>query len=373
MTRMSTKASIQEEVLPELVEIMFTSLGSVITVGVALILASATVSVLHGDPAVAAFGIAGAVVLASRVAISLGFRRASGACLDVEQARLWERLYAVGGCSFAGLLGLFSAYVFFNGSPVAQLLVATVLLAYPTGMIVRVSVRPLIARSQLFLTLLPPAVAGLAIGGVEHKMMAAFFVAYLVSGLAMISHLHSTILGRVLAHREIAHRAMHDELTGLPNRAHFGDRLTEACDRFKRYGHSFAVLYLDLDRFKAVNDTKGHAAGDELLRQVAARLRATARSSDVIARLSGDEFALIQTPVAGPGDTEALAARIVETLGASFVIASETVSIGASIGAAIGHADLTPDALLATADSALYEAKEAGRGRYKIADLAISP
>ncbi len=363
-----------DNVLPELVDIMFTSLASVITVGVALAAAAWMSSALHDDDVLMAAGIAAVIVTLGRVLIAAAYRRARPGIRSTEQARRWERRYALGGFSFTTLLGGLAAYVFLSDDASGQLLIATVLVAYPCGMIIRVAVRPVIARTQLILTLAPPIVACLVNGDPEHLLMAVMLIAYLIIGFEMIAHLHMTILDRIVAHRELARQALHDDLTMLPNRALFRQRLQEECDRLRRYGQSFAVLYLDLDHFKAVNDTLGHAAGDELLRQVALRLRAAARSSDIVARLSGDEFALIQTPLTEQAEAGALAQRLIETVASPVVIDGREIRVGVSVGITICKPPGDePDALLQKADRELYAAKEAGRGRYSISQVATQP
>jgi diguanylate cyclase (GGDEF)-like protein len=363
-----------DTILPELVDIMFTSLASVIAVGIALSAAAWMSSALYEDQIVAAAGIAAAIVTTGRVLITVAYRRARPRIQSAEEARRWERRYAVGGFAFCALLGGVAAYVFLTADTSAQLLIAVVLVAYPCGMIIRVAVRPVIARIQLVLTLAPPIVASLANGDPEHLLMAAMLIVYLIIGFEMIAHLHLTILDRIVAHRELARKALHDDLTMLPNRALFRQRLQEECDRTRRYGQSFAVLYLDLDHFKAVNDTLGHAAGDELLRQIALRLKAAARSSDIVARLSGDEFALIQTPLTEQAEACALAQRLVETVAASVMIDGREIRVGVSVGVTICKPPGDePDALLQKADRELYAAKEAGRGRYSISQATAEP
>lgn len=365
MTAMPARDS--DSVLPELVDMMFTSLNSVAVVGVGLAVLAWTNSALHGDPVVAAAGFASVAVASGRILITVAYRKARPSIESAAQARVWERRYAAGGFAFTALLGGLSAYVFLTGEVAAQLLIATVMLAYPSGMIVRVSVRPVIARGQLVLTLAPPIMACLFSNSTEHLMMAALMSIYLALGFGMIDHLHLTILHRILAHRELARLALHDDLTGLPNRIQFRQRLQEECDRAGRYDNRFAVLYLDLDHFKTVNDTLGHAAGDALLRAVADRLKATARSSDVAARLGGDEFALIQTPISDEGEIRAFAQRLVETVREPFVIDGCELRIGVSIGVAVSAPPGDePDTILKRADRELYAAKAAGRGRYSL-------
>ena len=166
------------------------------------------------------------------------------------------------------------------------------------------------------------------------------------------------------AEGQIVHMAHHDALTDLPNRRHFAEQLEQALRRVQR-GERLAVLYIDLDHFKRVNDTHGHAIGDELLKDVAHRLRGCVREIDLIARLSGDEFAVIQTSLEQPSDAAALATRIREAIKAPYDFDGRSVVVDSSIGISIAPNDSTvPDELLKSADIALYEAKTSGRGIY---------
>jgi diguanylate cyclase (GGDEF)-like protein/PAS domain S-box-containing protein len=169
---------------------------------------------------------------------------------------------------------------------------------------------------------------------------------------------------RKRAEERIAHLAHHDALTDLPNRLLFTEQLEQALTRVRR-GERLAVLYIDLDHFKGVNDTLGHAIGDELLKGVAGRLRGCAREIDSIARLSGDEFAIIQTSIERPSDAAALATRIREAIKAPYDFNDQHAVVDSSIGISIAPNDSTePDELLKAADMALYEAKTGGRGTY---------
>jgi diguanylate cyclase (GGDEF)-like protein/PAS domain S-box-containing protein len=167
------------------------------------------------------------------------------------------------------------------------------------------------------------------------------------------------------AEARIVHMAHHDALTGLPNRSLFRDTLEAALARAAR-GDGFALLCLDLDRFKEVNDTLGHPVGDLLLREVTERLRAELRETDMLARLGGDEFAVIQSQVAQPQDATALARRLVEALSLPFDLDGQHVVVGTSIGIALAPQDGLDGAMLMKAsDMALYRAKSEGRGRWR--------
>lgn len=166
------------------------------------------------------------------------------------------------------------------------------------------------------------------------------------------------------AQARIAHMAHHDALTNLPNRAQFRERLESAIHRAGR-GEYSALLYIDLDRFKEINDSLGHPVGDALLCAVTQRLQALVRDTDAVARLGGDEFAIVQSQVAKADFAAELAIRVVQTLSETYELNGHPVVIGASVGIAlVTSADDDPDRLLKNADMALYRAKAQGRGRH---------
>ncbi len=171
------------------------------------------------------------------------------------------------------------------------------------------------------------------------------------------------ITEHVLATQRLDRVAHHDTLTGLPNRLLFNDRLTQAISQARRGPSQFALLYLDLDRFKQVNDSLGHTAGDELLQTVASRIRQQVRESDTVARIGGDEFAVILPNIVKREEAQAVAQKIISTLTAPFALSSQVreVCIGSSIGIAIYPSD-APDAdeLVKLADAAMYSAKLTG-------------
>jgi len=171
---------------------------------------------------------------------------------------------------------------------------------------------------------------------------------------------------RKQAEADIRHMAHHDALTGLANRRMFIDRLQQELARSKRDGTTVSVLCLDLDRFKQVNDFGGHRSGDEVLKQVARRLTDAVRKEDTVARLSGDEFAVVQVGVHHPDGPAILAERLVKEIAQPFELDGQQTMIGTSIGIALhpGNGDEGED-LVRAADTALYRAKEAGRGTFR--------
>lgn len=170
----------------------------------------------------------------------------------------------------------------------------------------------------------------------------------------------------------LAHTALHDALTGLPNRVLLTERLQQAFIRYKRdKKSSFAVLFLDLDRFKQVNDTLGHAAGDQLLLALAPRMKRCCREADTVARLAGDEFVLLLPDTGSLEDVEQVAQRLLEEISRPLTIAGKNINPSASIGIAFADPTFTAyNDILKDADMALYQAKEKGRNGYAIFDPA---
>ena len=176
---------------------------------------------------------------------------------------------------------------------------------------------------------------------------------------------------RKAAELQLAHQAMHDALTGLPNRTLFRDRLEQALRRARRQEGGVAVLFVDLDRFKLINDSFGHAAGDRLLCDVAARLRSALRPADTIARFGGDELTVLCEDVHGEADARAIARRIATLFDEPFVVEDGEAFMQASIGIALADGGADPDDLLRDADAAMYRAKECGRSRVEVFDEAM--
>lgn len=169
---------------------------------------------------------------------------------------------------------------------------------------------------------------------------------------------------RKLQEDQIRHLAHHDMLTGLPNRLLFGDRLRQALLAAQREEYKLAVIFFDLDKFKPVNDSYGHAVGDVLLQQIATRLRTPLRASDTLARLGGDEFVVLLPRVAGAGDARKVAEDMLRELSRPFMTEGFSVTISASLGVAVyPDCALDTDSLLRCADAAMYDAKLHGRGR----------
>ncbi|MGH7541581.1 MAG: EAL domain-containing protein [Gemmatimonadota bacterium] len=167
----------------------------------------------------------------------------------------------------------------------------------------------------------------------------------------------------------LAHQALHEPLTGLPNRTLFMDRLLQAISRARRAGGKVAVMFMDLDRFKIVNDSMGHEAGDRLIAAVARRIRSVVREADTVARLGGDEFGVLLEFNISESDAETVAGRILRELEPPFTFSGQEMYISASVGIAFSSPDVEdPEDLLRYADVAMYRAKREGMGKYRVFD-----
>jgi diguanylate cyclase (GGDEF)-like protein/PAS domain S-box-containing protein len=181
------------------------------------------------------------------------------------------------------------------------------------------------------------------------------------------------VTARVRAEERLHFMATHDGLTGLPNRRLLVERLSGAISRAQRFGHRVAVMFLDLDRFKDVNDTLGHRVGDELLKDLSRRIRATLRQSDMLVRLSGDEFVILLEDLDGESGPDRVAQKILEDVLRPFPIEGHEVEVSASLGFAVYPEDgVDTESLLKNADAAMYHAKEMGRNNYRAFSRALA-
>jgi diguanylate cyclase (GGDEF)-like protein len=171
----------------------------------------------------------------------------------------------------------------------------------------------------------------------------------------------------------IQHLASHDALTSLPNRVMFSEALNMTIQSAQRHNRKFALLFIDLDRFKAINDTLGHEAGDKLLQEMGTRIKDTVRTSDVVARLGGDEFVVLVQEVGEAAQVETVARKILSTLIKPMIISGQECRVSASIGICMYPADAqTEQSLMKNADIAMYRAKEAGKNTCKFYSQGLS-
>ncbi len=204
---------------------------------------------------------------------------------------------------------------------------------------------------------LAATIALVALGALTLTLVLLFYDAHLTRSRA-----HATQLQR--ANEQLQHVATHDALTGLPNRVLLADRLEQAIAQAERGGGSFALLMVDLDRFKSINDSIGHQAGDELLKEVAQRLKSVLRQIDTLARLGGDEFVIIVNCITGAQHAESVIGQVLGCIGQPIKLASIEVQTSPSIGVSLyPHDGTDPQTLLKHADAAMYHAKKMGATR----------
>ena len=202
-----------------------------------------------------------------------------------------------------------------------------------------------------------------------HSTSGRSFTTQDVSFVQAVANTLSVALERWHAEEEIRHNALHDPLTGLPNRTLFLDRLGLALTRARRTGSATAVLFVDLDGFKMVNDSLGHGAGDELLRRVAPRIAGSLRANDTVARFGGDELIVLCEDVDGEEEAIAVGERLLASFAEGpFPVFEDEVYVTASVGVAVARPDSTPGSLVRDADTAMYRAKEQGSGRLELFD-----
>jgi diguanylate cyclase (GGDEF)-like protein/PAS domain S-box-containing protein len=192
-----------------------------------------------------------------------------------------------------------------------------------------------------------------------------------ISFTQAVANVLGAAIQRRLAEEETQHRALHDPLTELPNRTLFLDRLGHALERAQRSGMTVAVLFMDLDNFKVINDSLGHEVGDRLLCAFAPRLKDALRPADTVARFGGDEFVVLCEDIQTEQDVVHLAERVLASLREPFAIGSHELFTSATIGLAIARNGDDADGLIRDADAAMYRAKANGRGRYELFDQAM--
>jgi diguanylate cyclase len=275
-----------------------------------------------------------------------------------------------------------SARALTTGDPLVAMLITGMIFGYGSGLVVRTSVRPIICAGSLALAVVP-TVLGLSMysaGAGDNYIKAAYaaqaflIAAFAIASLESVAHIYRTTLRQLLTNQDLAILAGKDALTGLPNRTLLRARLNEGIAQTRRTGELLAFHYLDLDRFKIVNDVLGHSAGDALLQAVAERLESILRIGDSAARFGGDEFVVVQTGIRRPDEARLLAHRIIRTVSAPYSLDGQEARVGVSVGIALApRHGLGLEGLASRADAALYEAKRKGRGGVVVWGDASSP
>ncbi len=369
-----------DAIFAELVEIIFTSLPPVTVIGVILTAVGILVAAKNNDAVVWAITALGATVTVGRVLLIVAYRHRAS-LVGVRDPALWERRYVIGAYSFALVLGAFNFRAITVGDPMIAMLVTSVMFGYGAGIVARLGVRPAAGVISLALAVVPTVIGYLIHAGAGDYYVAVMYVgqallliAFAAAGTEAMGHTYRTTLQQLLTRQDLTILAGQDGLTGLPNRTLLRARLNEGIVQMRQSNTSLAFHSLDLDHFKSVNDSLGHAAGDALLKIVAERLTGIVRIGDTAARVGGDEFVVLQVGIRRQDEARLLAHRIVRALSAPYVIHGQEVRIGTSVGIAWAPDDgVTFDRLAACADASLYQAKHKGRGSVVFAGEPSAP
>jgi diguanylate cyclase (GGDEF)-like protein len=291
-------------------------------------------------------------VCIGRICLIMAYRRRSSASpLTAVEARIWERRYANVSFLIAIFVGALNARGLLMDHTVNPLLIpmlATGLIfGYDAGVVTRLSVRPSICITSLLLATLPTLVGFCArIASAEGYYASSVFIvqtcliaSFMIASLEAVADIYRTTREHLIAKLDLAVLAGRDDLTGLPNRVQLRERFNEAGSRIGKSGHLLAVHCLDLDQFKAVNDTYGHPMGDALLQAVTKRLLMTVRAEDTVARMGGDEFVIVQSGIHETEEARKLALRIIQVVGTPYNLKGQDIRIGVSVGIAFAPRD----------------------------------
>ncbi|MFE1603165.1 diguanylate cyclase domain-containing protein [Methylobacterium sp. ID0610] len=340
----------------QLISTLFTSIVPALMGGIANVMVLATAAIHHPGLPFVGLLIADIVLLAARIWLLVRSRRAA-----IRGGRTYTDLLMLSSLLWAGIVGSTAGLGLFMGDPVIQVLAPVTAMSILSGIVTRNNGVPRVAMAQILLCDAPLKIGALCAGEPWMLIIVAQFPLFMIATVSTLYRLHHGYIAAVLAERESERRATHDALTGLLNRP----GLMAALDRELRpeagSDRALALLYLDLDGFKAVNDRLGHAAGDALLRRVADRLVATLPDTCTAARLGGDEFVILAPGLSARAALR-LGKRIIAALSEPYAFeGGNTARIGASIGIAGARGD-SAERLLSAADAALYRAKAAGKG-----------
>ena len=323
------------------------------------------------DPVVAVLALAAALLTVVRLLVLRAYDRARPV-VDTELGR-WESRYAIGSYAAGLLLGLLNVYVLNYHFPLVHLITVSLVSGFGAGIVSRISIRPVICVTSLLLATVP-TVAALAVHTFEPtpiQLHAPLFAAeaFLVAMITMLSlqsvrHLYRSAVQHLTAEHDMSLLAKFDALTGLANRLLLRERFQDSSLIAAAKGEQLALHFVDLDGFKAVNDGRGHLAGDSVLQQVSRRLEGLVRAEDTVARLGGDEFIVLQTHVRDRSEAEMLARRMIRQLSVPYEADGTWVRISASVGIAMmPEFGRELETLLSCADAALYRCKGGGKGK----------
>lgn len=327
----------------------------------------------HDSRAIAFAGAIFVLLTFRGVLVTVFMRAAQITPPTIETICKWEARYVRIALPYAILFGLFNLHLVNVGGEAVRLMVVAQTFGFCAGIVSRGFVRPQLCVMMVMMGSLPTATGFLLLAihtddkrGVVFAVVGALFAIFAVSSLETVRHLYRALLAQLAIKRELAAFARVDPLTGLANRLAMREKL-ENEEMHAEELPSFAVLLIDLDGFKAVNDRHGHPTGDLVLREIARRLKDTVGEHDLAVRMGGDEFCVIQSRLSGPVDAEELGKRLIAILSEPIANTQTPLQIGASVGIAIEDGSVGDiDTLIERADSALYRAKRYGGNNLRV-------
>jgi diguanylate cyclase (GGDEF)-like protein len=363
----SGRASISDAVYMEVITGLHGTSMPNILAAACLAMVGAITTYETGDGVTAALTVAGVLVAFVRLFEIFAFRRrlARPPRLDRAEATRWERRYVAGTVVTALVLGVFAARSIVLGDALCCVMAIGIGFGFGAGVVARLALRPVAALLDLVAIAGPAAIVTFMQPDLRHVGLGFLILMYVVASFEMVRMSFNASINQITLKRQFEQLSRLDPMTGLSNRSVLAADLPSMLT-----GGVVAVHTLDLDRFKEANDRFGHPVGDALLKQVAGRLRAIAAQDDLVVRMGGDEFVLVQRAA---HDAEAIAQRIVQSISLPYDIDGQTVEIGVSVGVAVAPDDgRTAEALLSRSDKALYRAKQ-HRGGYVLArDLRMA-
>jgi diguanylate cyclase (GGDEF)-like protein len=363
--------TLSDTVYLEIIAALYGTLVPIVFAGISQAIVGAITARQTGDIATAVLTALCVVVAVARALDVLAYRRRfAGKTPDRAEAGAWELRYAIGTWITSLILGLSAGRSLLLNDAICSMMAIGIAFGFGAGILARLSLRPAVAVADLLAISLPAIVVTFMQPDVPHVGLGLMFTIYLVGGLEMVRLSYNSTINHITLKRQFEQLARLDPLTGIFNRSILDADLVQMLADSK--AGAVAVHAIDLDHFKAANDRFGHPVGDGLLKQVAARLKSVAGPADLIVRMGGDEFILVQKCVSS-SDAESMAQRIFESVSAPYRVAGHEIVIGLSIGVAVSPGDgKSVDALLSSSDKALYRAKEA-RGGYVLARELPTP
>ncbi|WP_315837408.1 GGDEF domain-containing protein [Bradyrhizobium prioriisuperbiae] len=359
--------SISDAVLIEVLGGLYGSMVPIVFTGVAQAILGTIVAWQSTDMATAVITGLSVIIACIRAWDVLAFRRrvARQPLRDRAEAEQCKRHYVIGTAATAFIIGLFAARSLMLDDALCAMMAIGVGFGFGAGIVARLSMLPFVAVADLIVMGVPPIAVAMARLDAPHVGMAVLIAIYLVGSFEMVRLTFNSAIKQITLKHQFEQLARIDPMTGLFNRSVLASDLARMIAG--RGDRTIAIHAIDLDHFKAANDRFGHPVGDALLKEVAGRLRSLAGDSDLIVRMGGDEFILVQTSVASRTQAERMAQRISEAVSLPYCIEGHDIVIGASIGVALSGEDgSTAEAILRRSDQALYRAK-ADRGGYVFA------